>query len=176
MKKKTIAVFIITFVIFIIGGCNSSLENKNINDVENTVKDINENYSRYTDGIFNFTVVYPATWGSECLAYYEATETRNASPDSGIYIYVNGNKEDYMYVYGQHGTIGVLNENMFKKQHFKNSYDKCGTLYIGEIDGKTNGQLLMDDNKHISVIFSMNSKVFQENNQEIMYILHSIEY
>ena len=49
-----------------------------------------ENYSRYTDGVFNFTVVYPAIWGSECLAYYEATETRNASPDSGIYIYVNG--------------------------------------------------------------------------------------
>jgi len=149
----------------------------NVNDIKSILqKGINENYSRYTDGVFNFTVAYPVTWASECLEYYEANETSNASPDSGIYIYINGNKEDYMYVYGQHGTIGLLNESMFEKQNFKNNNEKCGTLYIREIDGKTNGQLLMDDNKHISVIFNMHSKVFQENNQEIMYILHSIEY
>ncbi len=143
---------------------------------DDTVEIVNENYSRYTDGVFNFTVAYPVTWASECSAYYEGDETRNASPDSGICIYVKGNKEDYMYVYGQHGTIGLLNGNTFEKQHIKNNSGKSGTLYINEVDGKTNGQLLMEDNKHISVVFSMNSNVFLENNEEIMNILHSIEY
>lgn len=34
MKKKTVAIFVIAFVILIIGGCNSSLENKDISDIE----------------------------------------------------------------------------------------------------------------------------------------------
>lgn len=143
---------------------------------EDIINDTGRKYLHYTDSVFGFSVAFPATWTSECSEYYEASEIREATPDSGIYIYVEGNKEDYIYVYGQSGTIAMMNESMFEKQHFKNNYDNCGTLYIGEIDDKTNGQLLMDDNKHISAIFSMNSKVYQKNNQEIMYILQSILY
>ncbi len=34
MKKKTVAIFVIAFVILIISGCNFSLENKDISDIE----------------------------------------------------------------------------------------------------------------------------------------------
>jgi len=41
--------------------------------------------------------------------YAEATEDTEATPDSGIEIYVNENKENRIYIFQQHGHISEPN-------------------------------------------------------------------
>ena len=110
---KNLLLFLISVCCLSFTACNS----KTIDVTGNTAESANifvreeeeinqhnkDGYSCYKDGIFGFSVEFPTIWSCESSAYRTSTETENGSPDSDVYIYIDGRKENYIIVYGQHG-------------------------------------------------------------------------
>ena len=114
-----------------------------------------EGYSQYQDGIFGFSVEFPATWFCESEPYYYATEDAEGSPDSGVKIYIDRQKEDYIRVYGQHGQITT--NFVVQSNYKKTDLDENRQLYVSETDDFYTAQLFFKDNKHISATINTRS-------------------
>ena len=133
---------------------------------------LEEGYSRYQDGVFGYSVDFPVTWICESQAYWYASEEYEGSPDSVVMIYINSQKEDYIRVYGQHGTITT--NFVVQSGYKKTELDENRELYTLESDEFFAAQLFFKDNKHLSATISMNVEVYKEHEEEIMELLKSI--
>ena len=133
-----------------------------------------EGYSRYQNGVFGFSVDFPSTWICESEPYYYATEQTEASPDAGVLIYIDSQKEDCIRVYGQNGAIST--DYVVRSNYKKIDVDESCDLYVLETDGYYTAQVFFKDNKHISVTINMSAKAYKEHEEKIMNLLKSITW
>lgn len=138
---------------------------------ENILK---EGYSRYQNGVFGYSVDFPVTWICETEPFRYGTIEANGDPDSGVRIYPDDNKENFIRVYGQSGqiTTGFVVQSGWKKTDFDENYK----LYVSETDDFYKAQLFFKDNKHISASINMETNVYKEHEEEIMNVLKSITW
>ena len=171
MKKTVLSVCMLIIFILVLTSCNIKENQIENNQIENNFE---KGYSAYTDGIFGFSVAFPSTWASETSAYRYGSEKENASPDSGIYIYIDGNKENYIYVYGTYGkqTDKFVDENGYEKTDVNENL----LLYTKENGNIVESQIFLKDNAHISANIKMNLELFESNKSKIFRMLKSIDY
>ena len=166
--KKLLCILII--FILVLTSCN--IKENQITEDNQIENNFEKGYSTYTDGIFGFSVAFPSTWASETSAYRYGSEKENASPDSGIYIYIDGNKENYIYIYGTYGkqTDKFVLESGYKKTDI----DESLVIYTKETQNITEAQVFLKDNAHISANIKMDKETYKSNKTEIFKLLKSI--
>lgn len=87
-----------------------------------------DNPKTYYDKRFEFSVDYPASW--EILVNDDAeTDSPDGDPQGGIYIYVDSNKNDWIYIYGQNSHIALPPEGLGEK--FLTAEGVSGYIYYG---------------------------------------------
>lgn len=171
MLKRTIVLLVGMCLMMSLGACQSNRDAATQQQNETTFR---EGYSRYQNGIFGFSVEFPATWFCESEPYYYATKGAESSPDSGVKIYIDSQKEDYIRVYGQHGQITT--NFVVQSNYKKTDLDENRELYVSETGDFYTAQLFFKDNKHISATINMSANVYKEHEDEIMSLLKSINY
>jgi hypothetical protein len=148
---------------------NVSESNKAIERIEAAPKDM----LKYTNSKYKFSVTFPKSWGHEFEKTWEATSQQEASPDGGIRIYIEGNKEEMIYVYGQNGHIGVFQEASKREEFFTDSNIK-GELSSVSTDGKQDIHLVLGDGFNGAHVY-VSEECFNSNKDEIFNLLKSIE-
>lgn len=171
MKKALILLTGILVVLFLTS-CNTN-ENQIIenNQIENNFE---KGYSTYTDGIFGFSVTFPSTWASETLSYRYGSEKENASPDSGVSIYIDGNKENFIYVYETYGK--QTDKYVIESGYKKTDIDKNFVLYEKENGDIIEAQVFLNENDHIYADIKMDLKTYNLYKSEIIKLLQSISH
>ena len=171
MKK----VLILLAVIFSLALLSSCYTDKNYMAEDTQIKNTFEKgYSTYTDGIFGFSVTFPSTWASETFAYRYCSENETPSPDSGINIYIDGNKENYIYVYETYGkqTDKFVRDSGYKKEDIDNNI----VLYEKENGDIIEAQAFINENDHISANIKMDIKTYNLYKSENIKLLKSIKW
>lgn len=171
MKKKLILLIGILVVLFLTSCTINENQITEDNQIENNFE---KGYSTYTDGIFGFSVTFPSTWASETYAYIYGSENENPSPDSGINIYIDGNKENFIYVYETYGkqTDKFVKDSGYKKEDI----DKNIVLYEKENGDIIEVQAFINENDHISANIKMDIKTYNLYKSEIIKLLKSIKW
>ena len=134
------------------------------------------NPKTYTDKHFNFSVDYPAEWTAVEDKWNPPTSKSDGSPDNGINIYVDGNKNDWIYIKGQYGPMnGYLDyplEDFITKDMVK------GKLSYKSIDGvyQINFVLIEDESGqgYHGALIQVSQACFTRNKAQILGILKSI--
>lgn len=198
MIKRTFSILILTLVFAssLLGCSNSkSIEKKSepaptfkeaastnvLNDNQNNISDstnpivdeLTGDIKTYTDKRFKFSVDYPAHWDSKVEKSWGSTKDHEASPDSGINIYVDDNKEDRIYVFAQVGHISISGN--YKIDKFETKSGLTGDLYRSEDEGKIELILLLAD-QFGSASIHMSLDSFKRNEKQVMGILGSIKF
>ena len=127
----------------------------------------------YIDQRFNFSVDYPEKWYAKMEYFLEATVEHNASPDSGINIYVDSKQDEKIYVFGQVSHISPTIDGFHREEFTTNSGLK-GHLYSDEIDGKRHLDLILGEGFHGAHI-RISAECFNQNKEQIMKVLKSIK-
>lgn len=141
--------------------------------VGNTQKgNYNNKIQTYSNKNINFSVEFPNNWDSKISERLESTPTQDASPDGGIEIYVEGNKEDLIYVYGQIGHVNFPNTNCDSTK-FVTSHGNKGILYTERVSDRKDMHLIFDEGFHAAHIY-VSSSCFKKNEKKIMDLLTSI--
>lgn len=171
--------FILLAICFVIGltACQSTVSELQKDPIVQTEShnDFKKGYSQYTDGIFGFYVAFPTTWSSTTSKYREPTEQENSSPDSDIYIFIDGNEQNYIRIYGQYGQIAVLDADKYEASEFHTDSDIYGILYQKEINARKECHLVFSENKHLAAFINIDLSVFEKNERQIIGVLKSIE-
>lgn len=163
-------------------GCSNGITKKSDNNVtsqsDNNArispeKELNSLGNIYVNNKFNFSVEYPVKWNIKEEEYYEATIERNASPDGGIYIFVESKPDETIYVYGQLGH-GDIDAPYFQRESFATNSGMKGSLLSNEIDGKKIIYLNFND-FYIRASLHISIECFNQNKEQIMDILKSIK-
>ncbi len=92
---------LITAVVF------AGYSNRSNSDISRDDSSANEKLTTFTDKTFGFSADFPEKWEHSISSSAVATNEIEATPDSGIEIYVNENKENRIYVFRQHGHISM---------------------------------------------------------------------
>lgn len=150
--------FITIFIIFLV--CNT--EEGNYNNKVQT----------YSDRNTNFSVEFPNSWDSKISERLGSTPTQDASPDGGIEIYVDGNKDERIYVYGQIGHVSFAKANTDSTE-FVTSHGNKGILYTERVSDRKDMHLIFDEGFHAAHIY-VSFSCFKKNEKKIMALLTSI--
>lgn len=130
------------------------------------------NPKNYTDKRFDFSVDYPAEWTAVADKVRLPTSSSDGDPDSGVNIYVEGNKNEWIFVDGQISTItgylGYPYEDFTTKSMIK------AKLSYEKIDDKYEINLVFDD-EYIKVGIRVSEACFTRNKAQILGILKSIK-
>ncbi|NLK86383.1 MAG: hypothetical protein GX279_02700 [Clostridiaceae bacterium] len=168
MKNKYYKLlYILLMTVIIITGCNNKSK---MNTTENGSK--NENLVTYTDKTFDFSLDFPEKWEYSINHNIEATKEIEATPDSGIEIYVNENRENRIYVFQQRGHISIPDPNDYEVESIKTSSGLNGDLYKRKTDNVVEIRCIIDE--FIGVIVFMDYEIYDKNSEEIMNIIYSI--
>ena len=124
----------------------------------------------FTDKRFDFSVNYPASWRTEV----DKNSTLNANPDRGINIYIEGNKNEKIYVFSQVGPIGA-DQPSFAHEKFITNEGIDGEITYGDIDGKKQIYLILKGNGYHGAIISVTNECFNNNKKQILGVLKSIK-
>lgn len=127
----------------------------------------------YKDKRFDFSVEYPVEWTAIMETFIEPTAEHNASPDSGINIYVDGKQIEKIYVFGQVSHIRPTIDGFHREEFTTNSGLK-GHLYSDEIDGKRHIDLILGEGYHGAHI-RISPECFNQNKEQIMEVLKSVK-
>lgn len=148
-----------------------------INTNTNLVSKTNDGLETYIDEKFKFSVEFPSYWEYEIEKIWEATSTQEASPDGGIDIYIDGNKNDRIRIYGQYGHISIPDDE-FKMEDFSTTSGLIGTLLKQNTDGEIIIYLVLNDNLAIGGFHGanirMSQKCYQRNEKQVINVLKSI--
>ena len=166
--------WVLILIPLLLAACQESLPSEPIDAIQ-TNQAFQKGYSHYTDGIFGFSVTFPTTWSSTTSKYREATEQENSSPDSDIYIFIDGKEENMIRIYGQHGQIAILDKETYEATEFHTDSGLQGILYQKTMDSKKDCHLLFSENKHLAASIRMGCTVFNENKEKILDVLRSIQ-
>ncbi|WP_438433880.1 hypothetical protein [Gorillibacterium sp. sgz500922] len=137
----------------------------------------------YTDNKFGFQLTYPQSWPSDVHEWKEPTATQEASPDSGIILYVDGNREDNLYIFGQLGTLSVPVVDQQETEPFKTDSGLTGTLSTSTQNGRVEQTLILDGaalteqayaGRSLGAHISVGEKAFKQHKDELLSVLASI--
>lgn len=165
-KWITLPILSLLFLCGIATGCTDQA------DRDSTTKTVTAPY-HYSDGRFDFQVDVPESWTIEEDVLVEATEEQEASPTSGITISIDGNSEDRIYVYGQHGTIGTSYEGYDEEEIVTKAGEK-GTLFRSEADGQVNVNFV-HENRHYGVAVNVSVQTYQRLEEAILGVIQSLK-
>jgi hypothetical protein len=131
-----------------------------------------EDAGTYFDERFQFSVDYPGAWET-FINDNPDTDSEDGDPQGGIYIYINSNKGDSIYVYGQDGKIGlpIYGEN---SEEFSTNDGTIGRIKYMWSEGRITLYLVFDE-KFNGVLLDTDEMTFDENKQQILGILKSIK-
>jgi hypothetical protein len=136
-----------------------------------------DNPQNYSDPHFNFTVNYPVDWKVSVEKYQKSTSSQEGSPDGGIDIYVEGNKNDTIRIFGQYGTIdtGIIDFSYStnSQENFVTTSGLVGKLYYNASNQSKQAVVLFD--AHHAVQLKITDATFTRDKQQIFAILKSIK-
>jgi len=192
-KKIVVLIILIFTILLLVVGCGkgqveSSSNTSNIKKVSDNTEDYKEasdytyNYEGYYDYTYSFSKYgfsfkYPEAWIVDELPSYLPTAKKEGSPDWGVNVYIEGDKENKISILGSYSSYSPTNFSKIKE--FIIDDKGIGYLYIGEYDGKVN--ILVLYNKSIqkgyqnAVVF-VNKDFYQQHKNEIWHILGSVKY
>lgn len=140
-----------------------------------------DNPKVYVDEKFRFSVQYPADWKTKIEETWEATAEREASPDGGINIYINGDENERIYVLGQHGHYYPVSKGEnYKEDEFTTLDGVKGTLYYDSpydyerSKGRKTIYLVLGEGFH-GAYLTISDEILKQYNDEILSILKSIK-
>lgn len=123
----------------------------------------------YHNKRFNFSVDYPEAWNT-VSDDEEATESEDGDPQSGILIYVEDNKDDTIFIFGQNGHIGIPPHG--KSEKFLTNEGVSGTIMYSCTDDSLGIDVLLGDCYGATVY--VKEEIFSRNKKQILGILRSI--
>lgn len=167
--KKSLILLIGICVTIYCSACQSSS-----NIVEQSLNEggLKYGYSRYQDGIFGFSVDFPVTWTCESEPYSYGTEVVNGDPDSGIWIYIDNQKENYIRISEYAGKI--TSSYAVQSNFTKTSIDENRVLYIKESGEIFEAQFFLKGHDHMIARIRMETKLYKKHEEEIINLLKSI--
>lgn len=118
------------------------------------------------------TVQIPQAWTSETVDEFSGDDEQEASADYGILVYVDGNKEESIYIYYQQGTIKIQEPNA-EQSTFETKAGLTGTLYTLSEDGKINLWGVLKE-EHYGVHAALGEDLYLANQEKIQTVLESI--
>lgn len=124
-----------------------------------------------------FTVKFPSEWKVIEEPRQPGSSEFEPSPDEGIELLLNGNEDNFIWIYSQYGTLSHPEGN-FNEEDFSTNKGIKGTLYKDrEIPG--NWYLVLDQDiapDFYGAVVSFKDKELLNNNQkQVMNILESID-
>ena len=131
-----------------------------------------ENPITYQDTHFDFSVDYPSDWETAESQWWPATSDSEASPDSGIVIYVEDNENENIYVFGQEGPVSG-NITSPQEDFITSNMDK-GKLSFTKTDNEYEIWLVLGEGRHGAIIH-VSEAYFTRNKAQILGILKSIK-
>ncbi|WP_054698121.1 hypothetical protein [Syntrophomonas palmitatica] len=121
----------------------------------------------YQDNRYHFQVSYPGKWPSK------VDDNSLSDPLHGIYIYIDGNKDDFIYVYGSVSELGIPDNGMIKSELVTDDGVK-GVLYSRTLDGRSDQHFVINERycAHIQTTKVVNKKY----HEVIVEILKSLKF
>ena len=126
----------------------------------------------YTDEHAQFSVDYPSEWKTAVVPWEPATSDFEGSPDNGIKIFIEGNENEFIYVFGSEGKAsGYLSypqEDFITKALLRGriSYTRQGEEYQVAV--------ILDEGFH-GAILHVGDACLTRNKAQILGILKSIK-
>ncbi|HHW58587.1 MAG TPA: hypothetical protein GXX15_13355 [Clostridia bacterium] len=192
MKKWLYFISLSLLIFFLFAACSEKIgtipENYSYNY---------DNYLEYdymkkagdTKGSFSFK--YPKGWVVEKLPTWEATSEKEASPDWGVELYKEGDKENKITIVGIVGGVPVENGqgNEWEKQGFQKSQLMVGNVKRGEVyseivENKVKTVVLYYDKDNpprfesgwrLEAHAQVDKQFYNKNKNEIWHILASVK-
>jgi len=176
-RKRNIKMFLILIALSVMMCACNNVKKEVINTNTNLVSNTKDSLETYIDKKFKFSVDFPSYWDYEIEKTWEATSTQEGSPDGGINIYIDGNKNDRIRIYGQYGHISIPVDE-YKMEDFSTTSGLTGTLLKQNIGDEIIIQLVLNDNLAIGGFHGANiktsQKCYQLNEKQVMNVLKSI--
>ncbi|MEQ2128500.1 hypothetical protein QTP99_00605 [Caldanaerobacter subterraneus KAk] len=162
-------------------------------------KNYSYNYSNYLEYNFkkagdiegSFSFKYPKGWIVEKLPTWEANPEKEASPDWGVELYKEGDKENKITILGIVGGVPVDESrgNTWEKQGLQKSQLVVGDVNRGEVysglaENKVRIVVLYYDREnppgfesgwHLEAHVEVNKQFYNINKDEIWHILASVK-
>ena len=126
----------------------------------------------YTDEHAQFSVDYPSEWKTVIVPWEPATSDFEGSPDNGIKIFIEGNENEFIYVFGSEGKAsGYLS---YPQEDFITK-----ALLRGRISFTRQGEeyqiaMILDESFH-GAILHLGDACLTRNKAQILGILKSIK-
>lgn len=179
IKINKLNIIFICFVLVLLSGCNKIETNENNHSKNGSSNDFlcgDENQT-YSDERFAFSADFPKKWDAEVTEILEPSTDFEGTPDSGIRIYITDDKDEYIYIFGQLGSIGVTaNENSSEFETVEELITNTnlkGTYYLCKRDSYYELYYVLDD-YNIGVTASLTQENYEAYKIEIICILKSI--
>lgn len=161
--RLTLTTFMLIIVFSFMGCAKSKMIKTTLND-KVTFKE--QKLKTYIDEKYGFSVDYPQVWD------YKTVKDSNV-PDGGIIIFLAGNQEEKIYVFGQNGHINLPVQG-FTQSSFSTKSGLGGTLYSKENNEKQEIYLILEDGFH-GVYIDVGTDCYNNNKEQIIDILKSIK-
>lgn len=158
---------IILCVVLTLGGCTV--------DSNDTIED-EPSVKTYTDERFGYRIDYPETFKGEITEVVKPSEENEGTPDSGIVIYLDESKENWIYAFGSIGKISIgqsIPSNFDSIEELQTSTGLKGKIYTSNSDARVYVYFLLD--KHnIGVSANVSEEEYINAKERLMEIIKSI--
>lgn len=175
---KFVIIFICLFLP-LLSGCNKKETSENNNAINNSCNGLTseDEVQTYSDERFGFSVDFPTNWDSEASEILEPSVDSEGTPDSGVRIYIADEKDEYIYIFGQLGKIGITaNENASEfetVEELNTNTNLKGTYYLRKLDSNYELYYVLDEH-NIGASASLTQENYEAYKGEIISILKSI--
>jgi len=166
--RKSLAI-IITCICFCLCSCNNKKAYDSYSNLEEKTITINNDTPN-----LEFSVTYPSNWKTEKELEIEGTSDIQASPDSGISIFIDDNEKNTIYIFRQQGHINIPLLESYTKEIFKTTSGLNGFLYRKIVDDRTE-IILVFKKEFLGAILNIKTEDYNSNKALINNILKSIE-
>lgn len=125
----------------------------------------------YQDEVRKMVINIPEEWTYALEKEFKGDENREGSPDFGIQLYIDGDTNNNIYFFYQHGTLnfqepGITSETLKTKQ------GRAGKLSTA-IQGDTRIIFVTYDIGHYAILARLDNNVFNANKKEIYKVIKS---
>lgn len=136
------------------------------------IKRNNSQMCIYEDDNRRFSIEIPKDWTYKIYNKFTGNETIEGSPDYGIEIYIDGDKNHSIYFFYQEGTLN-LSEPGMSREAFKTKRGQSGNLSAIYNDNTTRIVIVFDIG-HYAITTELDNSVFSVNKNKIFSMFKSI--
>ena len=174
LKKYTMIILLGIMVLILLVGCSQAQPGE---------EDYTYDYENYEEYIYTFNeesfkFFYPKEgWLVEEQPAWEASEDIEASPDWGVHIYKEGDKENYISLFGSFTIWGVPEDDYDIEKEFIVDGTKKGTIHMNREDGFMDMYLIYEEGNYQgyhNAILKMDEDFYEDNKDVIWHILANI--